>query len=78
MAVERLKQTLSHLRTADRKPVAGHDISLLHGPTEPALLQITLSDPLLQRANADLDGEATVFPQSNQRYTYQQLYDRSI
>jgi long-chain acyl-CoA synthetase len=78
MAVERLKQTLGHLRTVDSKPVASQDISLLHGPTEPALLQLTLSELLLQRANADPDREATVFPESNQRFTYQQLYDRSI
>jgi acyl-CoA synthetase (AMP-forming)/AMP-acid ligase II len=75
MALQRLRQTIQHL-------VGGHDasptqLSLVHGPTEPALLNLSMGQLLEEQAKKFPDRDAIVVPWSDARYTFRALNERS-
>ena len=77
MALQRLRQTLQHLR-------GGHDVareqiplSLVHGPTEPALLNLSMGQLLEVQARNFSDRDAIVIPWTGARLTFGKLNDRS-
>ncbi|PYH99058.1 acetyl-CoA synthetase-like protein [Aspergillus ellipticus CBS 707.79] len=71
--VRRLQQTLSHFQPP-KKP---QQLSVVHGPTQPELLDITLGELLtLQRLQYG-DYECLVFPWTGARWTYAQLNDEA-
>lgn len=52
--------------------------SILVGPTEPSLWNLTLSQLLKQQTEATPSGQCVVFPEAGYRATYQQLYQNTL
>ncbi|KAJ5800650.1 uncharacterized protein N7518_002718 [Penicillium psychrosexuale] len=71
-SVQRLQQTLSHVQ-----PPTTPQLSLVAGPTEPALLDITLGELLTLQALQYGRIECLVFPWTGARWTYGQLKDET-
>ncbi|KXG49181.1 AMP-dependent synthetase/ligase [Penicillium griseofulvum] len=71
-SVQRLQQTLSHVQ-----PPISPQPSLVAGPTEPQLLDITLGELLTLQALQYGGIECLVFPWTGARWTYGQLKDES-
>lgn len=67
--VRRLQQTLSHFQP----PKPTQKLSIVHGPTEPALLDITLGELLTLQSLQYGDYECLVFPWTGTRWTYSNL-----
>ncbi|GLB04875.1 putative long-chain-fatty-acid-CoA ligase [Aspergillus vadensis CBS 113365] len=67
--VRRLQQTLSHFQP----PKPTQKLSIVHGPTEPALLDITLGELLTLQSLQYGDYECLVFPWTGARWTYSNL-----
>ncbi|KAJ6043043.1 hypothetical protein N7460_004398 [Penicillium canescens] len=70
-SVQRLQQTLSHVQPPNTQ------LSLVAGPTEPALLDITLGELLTLQALQYGGIECLVFPWTNARWTYGELKDET-
>jgi long-chain acyl-CoA synthetase len=70
-SVQRLQQTLSHVQPPSTS------LSLVAGPTEPALLDLTLGELLTLQALQYGGIECLVFPWTNARWTYGELKDES-
>lgn len=67
----RLRQTLSHLQhPRSQIPKA---LSLVAGPTDPPLLNLTLGQLLARQADEFSELECLVFPWTEARWTYKQL-----
>ncbi|KAJ5157944.1 uncharacterized protein N7500_007595 [Penicillium coprophilum] len=71
-SVQRLQQTLSHVQ-----PPVTPQLSLVIGPTEPQLLDITLGELLTLQALQYGRIECLVFPWTGARWTYGQLKDET-
>ncbi|CRL26827.1 AMP-dependent synthetase/ligase [Penicillium camemberti] len=71
-SVQRLQQTLSHVQ-----PPVSPQLSLVAGPTEPQLLDITLGELLTLQALQYGRIECLVFPWTGARWTYGQLKDET-
>ncbi|KAJ5382109.1 hypothetical protein N7517_000020 [Penicillium concentricum] len=71
-SVQRLQQTLSHVQ-----PPISPQLSLVAGPTEPQLLDITLGELLTLQALQYGRIECLVFPWTGARWTYGQLKDET-
>lgn len=72
-AVHRLQQTLSHLQPAQ----ATQQLSVVYGPTEPELLDVTLGELLTLQSLQYGDYECLVFPWTGTRWTYADLNDEA-
>ncbi|KAJ5625290.1 AMP-dependent synthetase/ligase [Penicillium lagena] len=72
-SVQRLQQTLSHVQPA-KGPV---QLSIVEGPTQPELLDITLGELLTLQALRYGDYECLVFPWTGARWTYRDLKDEA-
>ena len=68
-SVQRLQQTLSHVQSV-KGPV---QLSIVEGPTQPELLDITLGELLTLQALQYGDYECLVFPWTGARWTYSDL-----
>ena len=53
-------------------------MSLIHGPSEPALLDITIGSLLEKQVIKYADREAVIASWTKTRLTYEQLYQRSV
>jgi len=71
-SVQRLQQTLSHVQPPDSP-----QLSIVAGPTEPQLLDITLGELLTLQALQYGGIECLVFPWTGARWTYGQLKDET-
>jgi long-chain acyl-CoA synthetase len=71
-SVQRLQQTLSHVQ-----PPSSPQLSIVAGPTEPQLLDITLGELLTLQALQYGEIECLVFPWTGARWTYGQLKDET-
>lgn len=71
-SVHRLQQTLSHV-----KPPSELQWSIVAGPTQPRLLDITLGELLTLQALQYGDYECLVFPWTGARWTYADLNDET-
>ncbi|KAG9246707.1 putative long-chain-fatty-acid-CoA ligase [Calycina marina] len=75
VSLRRLRQTTSHL---SQTPVDGSQgLSIVHGPTNPPLLQWTLGDLLDEQASAGRDKECLVVSWTGARWTYGDLQRQS-
>lgn len=72
-SLRRLQQTLSHVQP---KP-APLQLSIVEGPTEPELLEITLGELLTLQSLKYSDYECLVFSWTGARWTYSDLNDES-
>ncbi|KAL2840189.1 hypothetical protein BJY01DRAFT_236812 [Aspergillus pseudoustus] len=71
--VRRLQQTLSHIQPAP----APQQLSIVYGPTEPELLDVTLGELLTLQSLQYGDYECLVFPWTGARWTYADLNDEA-
>ena len=74
-SVRRLEQTLSHVRPDPRPSTL--QLSLVEGPTQPELLDITLGELLTFQRLQYGDHECLVFPWTDTRWTYAELSEES-
>lgn len=74
MALHRLRQTVQHLLGSEH---ASPQLSLFCGPTEPALLDLSMGQLLEEQSQKYPDRDAIVIPWSSTRYTFRELNDRS-
>jgi non-ribosomal peptide synthetase component F len=74
-ALQRLNQTLLQIDPYVLPPYP--NLSLVSGPLEPPLLQITLPQLLAQQAQVYSDRECLVIPWTGARWTYQDLWEES-
>ena len=74
-SVRRLEQTLSHVRPLP-KPT-NLEWSIVEGPTQPALFDITLGELLTFQRLQYGDHECLVFPWTGTRWTYTELNEES-
>ena len=74
-SLRRLRQTTSHFTgiTADDE----QGLSLVHGPTEPPLIQLTLGELLEEQASVRGSKECVVVPWTGARWTYAELRNQS-
>lgn len=75
-AVQRLNQTLHILDPASRPQAL--QISLVHGPIDPPLLNFTIGELLDFQAAKYADREALVIPWTGTRWTYGDLKEQSL
>ncbi|KAL4891564.1 hypothetical protein BDV59DRAFT_203467 [Aspergillus ambiguus] len=71
--VRRLQQTLSHVQPPRRT----QQLSIVYGPTQPDLLEITLGELLSLQSLQYGDYECLVFPWTGTRWTYADLDDEA-
>ncbi len=71
--VRRLQQTLSHLQPVQTP----QQLSVVYGPTEPELLEVTLGELLTLQSLQYGDYECLVFPWTGARWTYADLNDEA-
>jgi non-ribosomal peptide synthetase component F len=74
-ALQRLNQTLLQIDPYILPPYP--NLSLVSGPLDPPLLQITLSQLLRQQVARYSNNEAVIIPWTGARWTYQTLLDES-
>ena len=74
MALRRLRQTIQHLNNDQNGPAP---LSLVHGPTEPALLNLSMGQLLEEQASKFPDRDAIVIPWTGVRLSFRQLNERS-
>ncbi|KAF1957104.1 short-chain-fatty-acid-CoA ligase [Byssothecium circinans] len=74
-ALQRLNQTLLQIDPYILPPYP--NVSIVTGPLDPPLLQITLSQLLAQQASIYPDNECLVIPWTNARWTYTQLWEQT-
>jgi len=74
-ALQRLNQTLLQIDPYILPPYP--NLSLVSGPLDPPLLQITLSQLLYQQVEQYPHNEAVVIPWTGARWTYQRLWNES-
>ncbi|GES62161.1 long-chain-fatty-acid-CoA ligase [Aspergillus terreus] len=71
--VRRLQQTLSHIQPSK----VTQQLSIVYGPTQPELLEITLGELLSLQSLQYGDYECLVFPWTGARWTYADLDDEA-
>jgi acyl-CoA synthetase (AMP-forming)/AMP-acid ligase II len=74
-ALARLNQTLFQIDPYILPPYP--NLSLVSGPLDPPLVQLTLSGLLRQQVQSYPDNEAVIIPWTGARWTYQKLWDES-
>lgn len=74
-ALQRLNQTLLQIDPYILPPYP--NLSLVSGPLDPPLIQLTLSQLLSQQAETYPDHEAVIIPWTGARWTYQDLWVES-
>ncbi|KAE8142434.1 hypothetical protein BDV38DRAFT_267717 [Aspergillus pseudotamarii] len=72
-ATRRLQQTLSHIQP----PRVTEQLSIVYGPTQPPLLDITLGELLALQSLQYGEHECLVFPWTGTRWTYSDLNDEA-
>jgi long-chain acyl-CoA synthetase len=75
IAIRRLRQTSNHLKRPSRK--ATQPLSIVHGPTEPALVDWTLPDLLDEQCRSRGSKQCLVVPFSNTDWTFEDLRKRA-
>jgi len=71
IAIRRLQQTRKHLRPAAIERTK--TLSLVHGPTEPALVDWTLANLLNEQCTTAGDRQCLIVPFSNTNWTFSEL-----
>lgn len=74
-ALQRLNQTLLQIDPYILPPYP--NLSIVAGPLDPPLLQLTISQLLYQQVELYSDKEAVVIPWTGARWTYQRLWNES-
>jgi acyl-CoA synthetase (AMP-forming)/AMP-acid ligase II len=74
-AVLRLQQTTHHITNTPPKDF--HNLSIVHGPSEPALVSITLGELLDEQCLIRPNKECIVIPWTGARWTFQDLQVQS-
>jgi long-subunit acyl-CoA synthetase (AMP-forming) len=74
-ALQRLNQTLLQIDPYVLPPYP--NLSIVSGPLDPPLSQLTLSQLLYQQVELYADIEAVIIPWTGARWTYQQLWHES-
>ncbi|OSS54492.1 hypothetical protein B5807_01045 [Epicoccum nigrum] len=74
-ALQRLNQTLLQIDPYILPPYP--NLSIVSGPLDPPLLQLTLSQLLSQQAEEYSNNEAIIIPWTGARWTYKKLWDES-
>lgn len=74
-ALQRLNQTLLQIDPYVLPPYP--NLSVVAGPLDPPLLQLTLSQLLAQQTRQYADNECLVIPWTKARWTYRQLWEQS-
>jgi len=74
-SLQRLQQTRHHL--LGTPPVEFNNLSIVHGPSEPALVDLTLGELLDEQNEIRGDKECLVVPWTGARWTYRDLQERS-
>ncbi|KAF1967700.1 acetyl-CoA synthetase-like protein [Bimuria novae-zelandiae CBS 107.79] len=74
-ALQRLNQTLLQIDPYILPPYP--NLSLVSGPRDPPLLEITVSQLLAQQAEYYPDNECVIIPWTGARWTYRQLWEQS-
>ena len=74
-ALQRLNQTLLQIDPYILPPYP--NLSIVSGPLDPPLLQLTLSQLLYQQAERYSNNEAVIIPWTGARWTYKKLWDES-
>ena len=74
-ALQRLNQTLLQIDPYILPPYP--NLSVVAGPLDPPLLQLTLSQLLAQQTRQYADNECLVIPWTKARWTYRQLWEQS-
>lgn len=74
-ALQRLNQTLLQIDPYILPPYP--NLSLVAGPRDPPLLQITISQLLAKQAECYPNNECVIIPWTNARWTYLQLWQQS-
>ncbi|KAF1941355.1 acetyl-CoA synthetase-like protein [Clathrospora elynae] len=74
-ALQRLNQTLLQIDPYILPPYP--NLSIVSGPLNPPLLQLTLSQILHQQVECYANHEAVIIPWTGARWTYQRLWDES-
>jgi acyl-CoA synthetase (AMP-forming)/AMP-acid ligase II len=74
-ALQRLNQTLLQIDPYILPPYP--NLSIVAGPLDPPLLQLTLSQLLYQQVERYPQNEAVVIPWTGARWTYQKLWNES-
>lgn len=70
-ALLRLQQTTHHITATP--PTTFHNLSIVHGPSEPALQSITLGELLDQQSSIRPDKECIIVSWTGARWTYRDL-----
>lgn len=73
--LQRLQQTRHHLLGIP--PVEFNNLSIVHGPSEPALVDLTLGELLDEQSEIRGDKECLVVPWTGARWTYRDLQGHS-
>lgn len=74
-ALQRLRQTAHHVQGTS--PVELNNLSIVHGSSEPALVDFTLGELLDEQCEIQGDKECLVVPWTGARWTYADLQERS-
>lgn len=76
IAIRRLRQTQNHLKhsSSQRKT---KQLAIVHGPSEPALVDWTLADLLDEQCTIAGDKQCLIVPFSETDWTFSQLRDRA-
>lgn len=74
-ALQRLNQTLLQIDPYVLPPYP--NLSIVSGPLDPPLLQITLSQLLIQQAEAYPDNDCLIIPWTGARWTYLHLLEQA-
>lgn len=77
--VSRLREVLSHLQQSEEPKVSvpQEQLSAVQGPVNEPLVNSTLADLLTLRGLQHRENECLVFPETNVRWTYGMLQDKS-
>lgn len=73
-----LQQDYHEIETRRQRLPIAPNLSLVVGPREPALWNLTLSQLLEQQVAAGESRQCVVFPEVHHRATYHQLYKKSL
>jgi acyl-CoA synthetase (AMP-forming)/AMP-acid ligase II len=74
-SLHRLQQTTNHVDGTFTDPAS--NLSVVHGPSEPTLVNLTMGELLENQCEIHGDKECLVLPYTSTRWTYRHLQDQS-
>ena len=77
MTSRRVQQVVSHLNPKQDGKENQSGLSVVHGPKQPALWDLSMGQMLEQQANEYPDKDAVVVPWTGARLNFRQMNDRS-